>query len=301
MVVLLLAPLCYGLGMTRVARTGALSSALKIGVDARAVVTRLREQVVQARNLASGAHGQGPDSLRLLRDDYLYWAAVTERHLRGCLVDRRVTDEILNERYWHIRSIEGGSPRPHEAVYRELERQADDLEQLADGIERRRIRLSDPPGTVAFLDTHVLLHGLAVDQIIWTDVLCAKTARLVLPLRVIEELDDKKSARNDKLATRARGVLAQIDRLLADGPGPVCLREETTLEALVELDEEHTSRADHEILACCEDFARFTGKSPLLVTTDSAMRLRARERGLQVVTLPEKYLRRLDEATSEKR
>ena len=209
-----------------------------------------------------------------------------------------MTDEILNERYWRIRSIEGDSPRPHEVINRELERQADDLERLAESIEQRRIRLSDPPGTVACLDTHVLLHGLAVDQIIWTDVLDAETARLVLPLRVVEELDDKKSARNEKLADRARRVLAQLDRLFADRPGPVFLREATTLEVLVELDDEHFSKADHEILACCEDLERYTGSAPLLVTTDSAMRLRARARGLQVVKLPKKY-RPLDDVTSE--
>lgn len=57
------------------------------------------------------------------------------------------------------------------------------------------------------VDTNVLLQFQPPDQINWTELLHVAAVRLVIPLRVIEELDTKKHGRSQKLSERARELL----------------------------------------------------------------------------------------------
>jgi predicted ribonuclease YlaK len=59
-------------------------------------------------------------------------------------------------------------------------------------------------GHIAVLDSNVLLHHLPPDQVNWQAATERPLVRLILPLRVVEELDSKKYGPSDRLRERAR-------------------------------------------------------------------------------------------------
>jgi predicted ribonuclease YlaK len=96
----------------------------------------------------------------------------------------------------------------------------------------------------------VLLNFLPPAQVDWPAVIATSPVRLVLPVRVIEELDEKRYIARDDLADRARRLLSQLRAQLAlSAGGPTFLREAVTIE--VPVDDEPRQRtldADQEIL-----------------------------------------------------
>jgi predicted ribonuclease YlaK len=111
--------------------------------------------------------------------------------------------------------------------------------------------------------------------------------RLIVPLAVINELDNKKYARREEFQQRARELLALIDRYETAAPDAYTpLRQGVTFEVLP--DEPGHFRAastDQEILERCEFLARVTGSPVTLVTGDSGVRINARAQGIEVVKL----------------
>jgi predicted ribonuclease YlaK len=114
-------------------------------------------------------------------------------------------------------------------------------------------------------------------------------SRLVVPLRVIEELDAKKYSGNSALSERARSVLPWLqDRILrAEGR----IREDTTIEVPIDpARRPPPADADREILDECEELRAFGEHGVTLITTDTALRLRAHAAGIPTVRLdPEKH------------
>jgi predicted ribonuclease YlaK len=144
------------------------------------------------------------------------------------------------------------------------------------------------------LDTHVLLHYQPVDQIPWPAVLGAQSVRLVIPLRVIEEIDAKKYARAANLAKRARNVLPSLERLVGPAGAPGRLTQEVTIEVPVETGPRYRPEdADEEILETCRELEQFTGQHVTLVTGDTAMRLRAQANAIPTRELPDNYAREM--------
>ena len=116
------------------------------------------------------------------------------------------------------------------------------------------------------LDTNVLLHYQPPDKVNWQEVVKESQIRLVLPLRVIEELDEKKYLAREQLADRARRLLSQLWSLLKDNAGaPVMLNLCRDLQSVKQL--------------------------VVLVTGDTGMSLRAASYGICVVSMPERYRR----------
>jgi predicted ribonuclease YlaK len=116
--------------------------------------------------------------------------------------------------------------------------------------------------------------------------------RLVLPLRVVEELDERKYAGRGDLADRARRLLSALWALLEPTKGaPAALVAGVTIELPVDDGpRRRTLDADEEVLAECSTLAA-VGAPVTLVTGDCGMSLRAAGRGLPVARMPEKYLR----------
>jgi len=160
-------------------------------------------------------------------------------------------------------------------------------------VKRLADRLVAAPGQLTVIDTHVLLHFLPPDQVDWPAVIGAPTVRLVLPLRVVEELDEKKYTARDDLADRARRLLSQLRTQLAPTAGaPTPLRAGVTIEVPVDDGPRpRTVDADHEILDTCRELG-LGGQPVVLVTNDTGMALRAGSAGVRVVPMPEQYLRR---------
>ena len=141
-------------------------------------------------------------------------------------------------------------------------------------------------------DTNALLHYTRFDQLNWPKVVQEPPVRLVIPVAVIDELDDKKYARREEFQQRARELLALIDRVTAS-PADGCLEigASVTVEVLPgERGHRRMPSNDQEILERCEFLQQMSGNPVMLITGDSGMRIKARSRGISAFKLPEDCL-----------
>ena len=148
------------------------------------------------------------------------------------------------------------------------------------------------------IDTNILLQYQEPTKVPWRDVLSAQSVRLIVPLRVVEELDAKKYSGSKRLAERARALLPRLEALVGrDGsPGPIA--DGVTVEVPVEPGQRwRPADADEEILAFCAELPQLVQAPATLVTADTAMRLRAGAQGTPVVMPPDKYRRDHDAAS----
>jgi len=126
-------------------------------------------------------------------------------------------------------------------------------------------------------------------------VLKASLVRLVIPLRVLEELDEKKYTARDDKADWARRLLRMLWTALGSakgGPVPIAEGGRVTVEVPVDgRARRRTVDADQEVIDTCETIRR-VGGSVVLVTGDYGMAIRASALGITVEMMPEKYLRR---------
>lgn len=150
---------------------------------------RLRETATQSRNIVGSSAGQ---SVAIHQNNYLSWVGTAEVQLRNVFVDPVAWEHLYDDRHWQIYTLTQASPRAIELINTAATVQAAWIEELADRVKRLADRLTAAPGQLSVLDTHVLLHFLPPDQIDWQKVVGASPVRLVLPLRVVEELDEKK-------------------------------------------------------------------------------------------------------------
>jgi hypothetical protein len=192
--------------------------------------------------------------LILIRDDYLDWIEQVDNCLGAITDDSAPISELFTAQFWAIRALESdwravSDPRPYPLVYTEVTRQIDRLRRLLGDLTVRLERASVTGGAVTVLDTNVMLHYLPVDQIPWPDVLGCQNVRLVVPLRVIEEIDAKKYAKSSDLGKRARNLLPTIERLLGPAGAPGRLSEGVTIEVPVDTGPRYRPEdADEEIL-----------------------------------------------------
>ena len=117
----------------------------------------------------------------------------------------------------------------------------------------------------------------------------------MVPLRVIEELDEKRRDRNAAVVPQARAAVRWLRDRLVNGDVRVPLRDGSTIEALVPIGgRRFQPTADTEVLDACETLSTFTGGPVVIVTADLGMQLRgARYRpdgsGFPVREVPETF------------
>jgi len=224
-----------------------------------------------------------------LRDAYLTWVEATEGQLHNLSLDHTLVSSLHTARYWRIRSLEV-DPRPFPLVDAEVEQQVGWLQRLLDDLVDRLNRVALAPGHLTVLDTNSLLEFLRPDQVNWADVVGQRPVRLVVPLRVIEELDSKKHVRREDLASRARRILPWLERTVGPAGAPGRIADDVTIEVPVDPGPRHRpTDADEEILETCVELRQLVGQPVTLVTSDTAMRLRAQSRDIPVLPIPEKY------------
>lgn len=223
---------------------------------------------------------------------YLTWAGATETQLRNVFTDLDIVHHLRSTAYWAIRNALFQPFRVTQLINTEATEQASWLEALTSQLQALDRRLDAAPGQAMVLDTNVLLHYEPPWEVAWPTLVRQEQVRLMVPLRVIEELDEKKYAGRADLADRARRLLSRLWESLGESAsGPVPLRENVTIEVPVEEGRRvRASDADEEILESCEQL-RNVGRPVILVTGDTGMSLRAKARRLEVIPMPEKYLR----------
>jgi hypothetical protein len=271
---------------------------LREDVTADQAIAALRPLIVEAGNIASA--GTTPGGVPALRDAYLMWVEAVERQLTSLTRDRVVTGMLQSARYWHIRQIQGRmDARPVPVVEAEVALQRGALEDLVADLQARVDRLSATGGTIAVLDTNILLQYEEPSKVPWRDVLGVDCVRLIVPLRVVEELDAKKYSGSKRLADRARTILPRLEALVGPDGSPGRVADDVTIEVPVEPRSRwRPADADEEILAFCAELPQLVSATATLVTADTAMRLRAGAQGTPVVVPPDQYLRGGAEASS---
>jgi hypothetical protein len=266
-------------------------------VDPQQVLSILREWITSAPNVLQATADR---SVRALRDAYLWWEEPKEEQLWAWTHDIAVATLFQTAGHWHIRHIASGQPdvqlardaRAEPLIRGELERHAGRLRLMADDLERRIARASAGAGHATILDTNVLLHFMRPDQVKWSEIVGHEGVRLVVPLRVVEELDAKKYAGNSKLSSRARAVLPWLERAVGPSGEPLLFADGVTIEVPVDPGpRERPTDADREILDTCHEIRQFGSTIPTLVTGDTGALLRASAEGLRVVKLSDKYAR----------
>lgn len=263
---------------------------LRRGAEVDAAVRTLREQSMHARNVASGGAGL-PLADHVNR--YLEWVRMAEGQLRNHFEDPLTWQELHSPYYWRIRDLRDDSPRPAELLGDEARRQAERLERLGDSLSKVKKWVERAPGVLAVLDTHVLLHFVPPEQVNWSEVLTADPVRLVIPLRVVEELDEKKYNAREDLADRARRLLSRLRAHATEADqSPIELRRGVVLDFYLDVEpRRRTLDADQEVLETCARLMS-AGADVRLVTDDAGLELRARGIDIQVQAMPSKYLRK---------
>jgi hypothetical protein len=261
---------------------------LKPGVEPERAAAVLHALAVGARDAATAGH-----EWHQVRDAYLQWVETVELQLASLTADLAVVAAVQNEHYWRLQDASARFARPIPMMTAELARQQGRFESLAADLKERRERLAKAPGSIVVIDTHVLLHYQAPAHIPWPDVVGSTPVRLVVPLRVVEELDLKKWGENKRLASRARDVLPGIRRTVGPGGTPGRLRDNVTVEVPVpSRPRQRPPDADEEILATCDELAAFAGKVATLITGDTSMTIRAEAAGIAVAAMPDRFERK---------
>lgn len=255
-----------------------------------------QQAIKQLRELATAAEGvpnwNGPPERG--RDDYLAWTERAETVLRHLFVEPDLASGLQTTRYWHIRNMvtetSAGTTavRSHPLIGAEVAVQAAVLKETADRLEWFA-QLAGRPGTVLMLDTNTFMHCTLFPEVDWRREFSADEVRLVVPLLVLDELDDKTFSPNNRLSKRADKVLREFDRFMNAivRDGFAIIKDDVTLEILADEDDHRRrTNSDTELLDRAEFLHQVIEQPVTIVTTDRGMRVRGQARQLTVRQMP---------------
>lgn len=151
------------------------------------------------------------------------------------------------------------------------------------------------------LDTNILLHYKSFEEIPWQEELGCGEVTIVLTAIVLEEIDNKKDQEKGKIQKRARTVSSRLkDILIAGKPSkyPVVF-----VESAFSTEEEkrcfHLDRNDNQILFDVKQ-SGLDKVDVTIVSSDTAMLLRARQFGFKIFQPDDKYLLKEELSNEEK-
>lgn len=259
---------------------------LRRGTDVSYAIQALSELVTKAGNLARGGGQFGQ-----LYNSYLMWVEDAEAQLRSLFVSPTLWRELYSERYWRIRQMDTGRPvRPMPLMTNEMTWQQERLDALVQHLRTVQQRFELPPDCVVVVpDTNVFAHYRRYEEIDWPKLIGATSARLIIPLVVLDELDEL-SYKSREGGHTAAGVLRAMQQLrgTASPESPVEVRSGVTLQVLVDPPgHERRTNADDELLTRVEYLSGLVGGRIIVATGDHGMRLRAQARGLRYLELPQ--------------
>lgn len=159
------------------------------------------------------------------------------------------------------------------------------------------------------LDTNTFLHYVGLEQVVWNQLFPHQDVVLFIIPPVIRELNkNKDTARTSKIRDRAKTALRKIDAW-ADSSSPITLREAVEVRFRI-----HDSGidfaaydlvrevADDHIIATMIELRDEVSPIPVvLLTKDAGLKLKARDLGFSVKSLPDSALLPDEVLPSEKR
>lgn len=266
------------------------------GASPEQVLAVMRQLHIDLGNRRGGSPGPWP--VITARDGYLSVIETAEAQLRNCFAGDAWLRQLHSERYWDIRALTEFSARPFPLIGSEVETQL----AWSEGIIAELGRLihedaaADLTAARAVLDTNVHLHFKPFTDIDWCSELRRATVRLIVPMVVLEELDNQKNGGREKLRPRAAKRLALMRTVLAGHErGPVEIRKGVNLEVVIDPpDHVRQPNTDEEIIGVAQGLASRRGGPVVLVTGDYSMQLRAETRGLIVAELSDELRLPLD-------
>ena len=142
-----------------------------------------------------------------------------------------------------------------------------------------------------FIDTNIFLHFQFFDNIDWGELLSTKDFKLILAPIVIDELDRHK-VDNSKKGKKARKVLQRLEEMFeSNDPN----KSDNTIDILLKKPPKDIFRKydlvldepDQKLLASILDFIESNKTQKVILCTDDVgARLRAKNKGIDVMTLP---------------
>jgi hypothetical protein len=260
---------------------------LGLGVTATYAASTLRDLAVLARNLTSSS-ASGPEHHR---DAYLSWVENAELQLRSLFASRWVWQDLYTDRYWHLRGIRQETPRPFPLVAMEASWQAERMNRLASRLEAEQQRYELPSDCLGIIvDTNVYVHYRRFDEVPWPQIAGVPTTRLLVPLLVLDELDEL-SYKSRATASRAAGVLRLFRTLLGDQTADAVpdIRAGVTAQFVIDPPgHQRRSNNDEELLDRAEYLVGILGDRVVVCTGDYGMQLRALSRDLRSLQPPDR-------------
>lgn len=262
------------------------------GVESAAALERLIQDLGNVESTLS------PDQV-VAANSYLIWAEQAERQLLAIYEGFSIPRQINSDRYWQIRGMDSTTSRPMPLIRAEIKTQTRHLQDLLTQLKHYLSLLSLPPDQwILVSDTNVYVHGKLFNEVEWHKELGVPRASLVMPLVVLDELDQIKD-RDLKFGKRAGSVLRTLDTFTRnrDWLSPIQLRHNVWLQLLDEPPGHQRQQGqDDEIVRQCRYFGQLNENRLVLLTRDRGMRLRAQASGLTSKTLPE-HLERIRPTT----
>lgn len=253
------------------------------------------DQLGLLRRQLQNARTTGPE-FSMTQSAYIQWVeTIAEPTLRALFRSEGYWRGLHSDRYWRVRSlVTHQDPRPFDALYAEMTVQDDRLTRLIGGFTEARSQLaSGADSTALLLDTNAFVHYRRFEEVDWTAVADVKEVRLVVPLLVVDELDDL-SFRSNPMSDRAKGILKKFQDIQGSAAHPeaaVAVRKDVTLQFLMEpRNHARSSNHDDDFLDSAEFVTALTAGKARVVSADYGMRLRCRVRGLEAVAMPAELL-----------
>ncbi|WIN00107.1 PIN domain-containing protein [Actinoplanes oblitus] len=236
-----------------------------------------------------------------------YQDAVAESYpqLRQTFISPDLATGMRSDGYWHLlentrTASTAASAREraekmralNDAFRMEIDQQRDALGKARTELDALKM-LAGRPGLPVVIDTNILIVWKSPDQIDWRETLREQgesitQARIIVPLRVVDELDRQKDGDGKLLPGRAATAIRFLERTFSGTAAgeAVPLRHGSTLEIWTASDERGLD-ADLTILRCAADIAALNPEVGVRVLTgDFGMRLRAGQMSLPVLGLP---------------
>lgn len=253
------------------------------GIAIDNAIETLRNLSRTVSNVNAPPPSQGIEGVIARRDEYLAWVDMAEPRLVA-IYGPEALPLLHTDNYWQIWSMDIYGPRPIALINNEAARQQRLLGSLADQlVERCESFKGDDE--VFVIDTNVFMHYHTLNEPEqWCHEALRRPSIVVVPLRVVQELDQKKQSTNNRLQKRARKTLGLMSDLL-DGAlsGPVAAG--VVLHVVVEPDV-YDPQADAEILNVAGRVQMYARRDLTVLTGDLSMQLRARAYGLRAEAMP---------------
>ena len=259
---------------------------LRAGVRVSTVAQSLKLLITAGTNLASGGRG-----LQTQQNSYLSWVEDIDRALHLYFTAAWVWEELYTPRWVEIRGLTPASPRPYPLIAGEAQTQSDRLKEIVERLERSQAHFDLSGKFVAVVpDTNVFLHYRFFDEIDWPGLVRAKEVRIVVPLLVIKQLDEK-TYRSDDRGDRAKKAIRTLRKLQAGLPtpeAPADVRAGVSVQLLMDPPgHQRSGNDDDELLTRAEYLSSLTDGRVYVATGDYGMQAQATLRGLKCLELPD--------------